>query len=745
MTRARYRWLLLGLCYAPLSHAQSGELEALMEQSIVSTPSKSAESSSTAPATSSIVTAEDLRRHGLRSLDEALNYAALGMVTTSPEHAVEIGARGVLLTGDYGNHVLLLIDGVPANEPWNGTAYFERGAGVPFELIDHIEVTLGPGSVMHGAQAMLGVINVVTKRARNYGGLHLIAEGDASAPVFADGGLRLSPLSRYGAGYRLALGLGREFELFSLPAELTLQLERYRSDAPAWELAPQAWGEDEVTGQPKNFGPRTPPGQWGGLATGTGHTDVPAAYARLRVGELEATARAGMYDRASPYTTSLVNVGDDFDDPDNHERDRWLQLGVAYRRSLSVRLVLAARAYVLFNDYLWFSRRSAAEECPEDLPNGCERTLTGSGSSGGADLRVSLDLPELHGTTMLGIDSRVRHARSDLDVVDRLTGALAPVANDYTRSDGLFAPYLQQAFAPTRWLDANLGVRLDYDTRFGSKLSPRAALGATPWRDGRVKAIYAEAFRGPTAYELNYSDPIEQVPSPSLAAETVRSLELSLEQTAGTHRVFFSAFHSTWSDLVSYRSLSDEELESAVERGQLAGAATSAYTYANSGSLTSTGYSGSFEGSLARRLRYALNLTAAYSRIDLGDGSGPLPLTVGPAVFANARVSYELDGWLPTPALAVRYAGSRPADRAFDGGFATAPYAPPDVQLRGTLSGAVPQLNRLLYRVSATYAASSSGAYVIGPTQYAEDSDARAALSPQRRLSGFVGLEYVLE
>ncbi|HEX2875295.1 MAG TPA: TonB-dependent receptor plug domain-containing protein [Polyangiaceae bacterium] len=226
-------WLLLR---APLAYAQSSELEELMAESIVSTPSKEAESASTAPATSSIITAEELRAYGFRSLDEAINYASLGMVTTNVEHAVEIGARGVLLTGDYGNHVLLLIDGVPANEPWNGTAYFERGAGVPFELVDHIEVTLGPGSVMHGGQAMLGVINVVTKRARDYSGLRLIAEGDTTAPVFGDGALRLSPLARYGTGYRLGLGFGRTFQLAGEPAELTLQLERYKAHGPDWEL-----------------------------------------------------------------------------------------------------------------------------------------------------------------------------------------------------------------------------------------------------------------------------------------------------------------------------------------------------------------------------------------------------------------------------------------------------------------------------------------------------------------------------
>ena len=738
----------LGVCFwilPALAGAQTNDLEALMEQSIVSTPSKSAESSTTAPATSSIITAEELRAHGLRSLNEALNYASLGMVTTTVEHAVEIGARGVLLTGDYGNHVLLLIDGVPANEPWNGTANFERGAGVPFELVDHIEVTLGPGSVMHGGQAMLGVINVVTKRARDYRGLHLIVEGDTSLPVFADGGVRLSPLSGYGGGYRLAAGFGRRFQLLGTPAELTLQLERYHQHGPDWELTTQPWGDDSVTGAPKDFGPRTPPGQWGGRATHSSRVDVPAAYARFRVGELEATARAGMFERQSPYLTSLVNVGDDFDDPDNGERDRWLQVGLSYQHSISSRLGFGAKAYALLNDYKWFARRSAAEECPEGLLVGCERTLRAVGTSGGTDLRLSMDEPEIRGSTLLGVDVRLRRARSELTIADRVTGATSPVNNDYTRNDGLLAPYLQQAFAPTRWLDANVGLRLDYDTRFGAKLSPRAALGITPWQNGRLKAIYSEAFRGPTAYELNYADPIGQVAAPNLSAETVRAVELSIEQRVGAQRLFFGVFRSAWTDMVSYRTLGSEELEAAAGRGELEPTVSEAWVYANVGSLSSYGYNASYEGSVARKLRFGANLTAAYSRVDLGDGNGPQPLTVGPSVFGNARCSYEVGGYVPTPALAVSYQAARPADRAFDGGFSKPPYAPADLQLRLTFSGVVPALEALRYRLSGTFGTATQGSYVVGPNQYASDETTQAALSPQRRVSGFLGLEYVIE
>src|SRR5437870_459893 len=64
--------------------------------------------------------------------------------------------------------------------PWNGTAYYEQGLALPLELVDHIELVLGPGSVLYGGNAMLGVINIVTKSSRAYRGLTLVAEGGVS-------------------------------------------------------------------------------------------------------------------------------------------------------------------------------------------------------------------------------------------------------------------------------------------------------------------------------------------------------------------------------------------------------------------------------------------------------------------------------------------------------------------------------------------------------------------------------------
>ena len=104
-------------------------LEGLLDQSVVSGATKSAETASTAPATSTSISAEDLRRYGIRSLDEAIDFLSLGMVTEDPLGDPELNARGVLITQDYGAHVLLLIDGHVVNEAWGGAIYLGRGAG----------------------------------------------------------------------------------------------------------------------------------------------------------------------------------------------------------------------------------------------------------------------------------------------------------------------------------------------------------------------------------------------------------------------------------------------------------------------------------------------------------------------------------------------------------------------------------------------------------------------------------------
>src|SRR5690606_22010989 len=145
---------------------------------------------------------------------------------------------------------------------------------------------------------------------------------------------------------------------------------------------------------------------------------------------------------------------------------------------------------------------------------------------------------------------------------------------------------------------------------FGSRASPRTAAALQPWSGGTFKAIYAEAFRAPTAYELLYSEPDTELAAPDLKPETVRSVEASFEQSFGTQRILFGVFRSWWSNMVQLATLSDDELAAAIGSGQLSPGTEEAYQYRNTAQIDNFGYNASWEGSLVqRRLRYALNLT----------------------------------------------------------------------------------------------------------------------------------------
>jgi len=703
------------------------DLESALAEPVVATASKSAEDESAAPATTTTITAEDLRQYGIHSLDEAINYLSLGMITQNPLHSVDIGARGVLLTADFGNHVLLLVNGHAMNEQWDGTAYFERGAGIPMELVDHIEVILGPGSVLYGANAMLGVINIVTKRARDYAGLHLVGEADLLT------------------SWRAAVGFGHELMLLGRPAEITGQVEYYRQDGPAFQFGPQNYGNDAVTGMPKRFSPDgSVAGVWGGVADREYYTYIPTGYVRISWGDWELDARAESYQRATPYPNQFNTNFGDFNDPNTYELDRWLSGDLKHRAALSSVAQLRSRLYGDLYDYQQHIDSSAAEDCPPGQTSGCRRYLLGVSRWAGVEEQLSLDwLHDGSLTTLVGVDGRLRFVESRTQTTDAVTGQ-GGYAGVYSRTESLVAVYAQQTWRPVDWLALNAGARFDDDQRFGTKVSPRAGAALTPWRGGTLKLVYSEAFRSPTAYETSYTDGVTQVAAPGLRPETVRSVEASIEHRFGAHRVLFGAFRSWWNDMVLLQGLTQDQIQAAIAQGALSPDATLVTQYQNVSSIDNYGYNAAFEGSAAGHdVRYALNVTGAYARRNNPDGTTQ-PLTVAPQLFGNARVSYDLPGELPVVGLAALLVGPRPADRAFDGGFTPMPYAPLQVELRGTISGRVPGLGALSYRLSADYAFASTNPYVAGPVQAARPTQPTAELAPVDRFRTTIGLQYDL-
>ncbi|HEU4709756.1 MAG TPA: TonB-dependent receptor [Methylophilaceae bacterium] len=117
-----------------------------------------------APASAIIVTAEDIRLHGYRTLAEVLN-SMRGLYVTSDRSWSYLGVRGFSRSGDYNSRVLLLVDGMRVNDNIYGQAYIGSEFILDIDLVDQVEFLPGPAASIYGDNAFLGVINVVTKKA----------------------------------------------------------------------------------------------------------------------------------------------------------------------------------------------------------------------------------------------------------------------------------------------------------------------------------------------------------------------------------------------------------------------------------------------------------------------------------------------------------------------------------------------------------------------------------------------------
>jgi iron complex outermembrane receptor protein len=127
-----------------------------------------------AAAAIQVITNEDIRRFGATSLPEALRLADNLEVAQINAHDWAISARG--FNADLANKLLVLVDGRAIYTPlyggvlWNVQDY-------PLSDIERIEVISGPGGTLWGANAVNGVINIITKSARDTQGLHVEAAG----------------------------------------------------------------------------------------------------------------------------------------------------------------------------------------------------------------------------------------------------------------------------------------------------------------------------------------------------------------------------------------------------------------------------------------------------------------------------------------------------------------------------------------------------------------------------------------
>ncbi len=129
-----------------------------------------------------VITQDDIRRSGVTSIPEALRMVPGVEVARIDANKWAISARG--FNGRFANKLQVMIDGRSIYTPLFSGVLWDAQDTV-LEDIDRIEVVRGPGASLWGANAVNGVINIVTKRARDTQGSLLVAGGGTEERGFS--------------------------------------------------------------------------------------------------------------------------------------------------------------------------------------------------------------------------------------------------------------------------------------------------------------------------------------------------------------------------------------------------------------------------------------------------------------------------------------------------------------------------------------------------------------------------------
>lgn len=155
-------------------------LEELMNIQVTSV-SKKSEPLSRAAAAIFVITQEDIRRSGAQSLPEVLRLAPGIEVARVDAHSWAITSRG--FNDRFANKLLVLVDGRTVYTPLFSGVFWEA-QDLMMEDIERIEVIRGPGATLWGANAVNGVINIITRSARDSQGILLTAGAGTEEPGF---------------------------------------------------------------------------------------------------------------------------------------------------------------------------------------------------------------------------------------------------------------------------------------------------------------------------------------------------------------------------------------------------------------------------------------------------------------------------------------------------------------------------------------------------------------------------------
>ncbi|MDH3459538.1 MAG: TonB-dependent receptor [Burkholderiaceae bacterium] len=457
-----------------LPQADTDDLERLLNQPVYAA-SKYSEDAARAPAAVTVLTAGDIRAYGWRTLAEVLN-AVRGVYLRYDRTYNYVGVRGFSRPGDYSSRLLMLIDGYRVNDNIYSQAAAGREFPLDVRLIERVEFIPGPGSSLYGSNAVLGVVNIVTKSAAAlHGGLVTVELGSESSRL-----LSVTHGGQYG--------------------DASVVLSAKAEKRPGRDLF-----FPEYAGESPNFG-RTP-----GQANDESDRKL---YAKWTRGELTATAMLSERRKHTPTNAFGALLGGRF-----INTDRYSIADLQWQHELDADQQLYVRANVAQFQYTNNQENSD--------PLGSTLLVDQRGRWLGVEARWHHSgLPRQR--LVLGVEAQrnfLQRQRASL------VGVGAQPLADINGTSHRFGVFVNDEVTLWPRLRAVLGARVDRQLSGADTVSPRLGLlwDASPGLV--VKLLDGRAFREPNAAESEYFDDLFAANS-SLRSEKLRATELALDWRA---------------------------------------------------------------------------------------------------------------------------------------------------------------------------------------------------------------------
>jgi iron complex outermembrane receptor protein len=471
----------------------------------VTAATKTATSAEDVAAVVTVVTSEDIHRWGYRSVAEVLQNT-VGFYVVDDFIVPNAGVRGIS-AGLWGESsaIKVMIDGHAV--PFRSTSGNWLGPElVPLSAVDHIEIVRGPASVLYGADALLGVVNVVTRRDLQGATIYAGSSYEGARP-----------------GYDQDLSVGSRLGNFQLLGSVRLD-RRVRGHLALPDTSPA---------------PVLPSYREGDLRLSTLEQNSQVGFGRV------AYARGPLTASLSGWISALERPG---------ELSPWLQLADGLDRSgRDIRNRIGLRQQHLGLHLGW----NAGEHF--------NLTFEGLAFSGGP---TRLDHAEVRSDfffvrrrfgflgTDLNLEAQWRPVESFTAVLgagfiydrEKLLSTIHVAKEDFggVRAGSVLeassirqgnkdfvnpAAYAQAIWAPfERLLSLIGGVRYDRHNIYGGQLSARAGAVTEPLEGVRLKLLYGSAFKAPSPLLL-YGVPLQPgdiIGNQELAPQRVRTVEAEL-------------------------------------------------------------------------------------------------------------------------------------------------------------------------------------------------------------------------